>query len=36
MGYYRNNDDLRWWCCLEKEGVEYEMNGFVNESIQKE
>ena len=36
MRYYRNNDDYRWWCCLEKEGVENERNGFVNESIQIE
>ena len=34
--FNRNNDDLRWWCCLEKEGVENERCGFANKKSQIE
>ena len=34
--FYRNNDDLGWWCCLVKEGVENERCGFANKKSQIE
>ena len=30
------NDDLRWWCCLEKERVENEKRSFANKKSQIE
>ena len=34
--FYRNNNDLGWWCCLVKEGVENERCGFANKKSQIE
>ena len=34
--FYRNNNDLGWWYCLVKEGVENERCGFANKKSQIE